>query len=90
MAPRGGDPSGLPDLTVSRIEVVSGEVRFRVSNRGPGVKKPGRVNYFLAIDYFDLSGRQTGTKTFVVAFGMQHGGTSLTCMASNGGCFPAR
>ncbi len=69
-APLGGDPSGPPDLMVSRIEVVSGEVRFRVSNRGPGEKKPGRVNYFLTIDYFDLSGRQTTSRSFTDAAGI--------------------
>lgn len=70
IGPAVGDPSAPPDLTVSRIDVVSGEVRFRVSNRGSGEKKPGRVNYFLTIDYFDLSGRQTGTKTFSDAAGI--------------------
>ena len=63
LAPQANDPpSGPPDLTVSRIEIVSEEIRFRVRNQGPGEKLPGRINYLVTVEYFDLAGN-SNTRT---------------------------
>lgn len=63
LAPRANDPpSGSPDLTVSQVEIVSEEIRFRVRNQGPGEKLPGRINYLVTVEYFDLAGN-SNTRT---------------------------
>lgn len=59
-----GGPSGPPDLTVSRLEIVSEEIRFRVLNRGPGEKKPGRIEYYLEVVYYGSGGNSSPVQTY--------------------------
>ena len=40
-------PLPVPDLTVTSIDIVGGEVRFTVKNIGGGDKPPGRIMYHL-------------------------------------------
>lgn len=45
--------TGTPNLRVSRLEYVTGEMRFRVHNVGTAQKAPGEVRYRMQVHYTD-------------------------------------